>query len=92
MRNITVSVADETYRQARVWAAENDTSISAAVQYMLENLRTILQGRTPPRMPRRNNRFQVPPTPEMSCEDTMRLVNRIESGRFLGQPHGRTES
>jgi hypothetical protein len=38
MRNITVSVRDETYRTARVWAAQRDTSVSAVVQYLLETL------------------------------------------------------
>lgn len=40
MRNITVIVDDKVYRQARVWAAEHDTSVSAVVQYMLSTLRT----------------------------------------------------
>jgi hypothetical protein len=38
MKNITVSVPDETYRQARVWAAKRDTSLSAVVKYLLETL------------------------------------------------------
>jgi len=38
MRNITVSVNDNAYRQARIWAAKRDTSVSAVVTYMLENL------------------------------------------------------
>lgn len=35
MRNITVSVDDETYRRARVRAAELDTSVSAVVRRFL---------------------------------------------------------
>lgn len=38
MKNITVSVDDETYRQARVRAAEADTSVSALVRGFLEEL------------------------------------------------------
>jgi hypothetical protein len=38
MRNITVSVDDETYRRARVAAAERDTSLSALVKTYLEQL------------------------------------------------------
>lgn len=38
MRNITVSVDDETYRLARVRAAESDTSVSALVRNFLEEL------------------------------------------------------
>ncbi|MCX6592740.1 MAG: hypothetical protein NTZ56_14555 [Acidobacteria bacterium] len=35
MRNITVSVDDETYRRARIAAAERDTSVSALVKAFL---------------------------------------------------------
>ncbi len=35
MKNITVSLDDETYRKARVRAAELDTSVSAIVRKLL---------------------------------------------------------
>ena len=38
MRNITVTVDDETYKRARVAAAELDTSVSALVKAYLEQL------------------------------------------------------
>jgi 16S rRNA C967 or C1407 C5-methylase (RsmB/RsmF family) len=38
MRNITVAVTHAAYRQARVWAVERDTSISAMVQHLIQNL------------------------------------------------------
>jgi plasmid stability protein len=38
MRNITVNIPDETYRRARIWAAQRDTSVSAVVNYLLETL------------------------------------------------------
>ena len=38
MRNMTVSIDDETYRRARVAAAERDTSVSAPVKAYLEQL------------------------------------------------------
>jgi hypothetical protein len=38
MRNITVAVDDETYKRARVAAAERDTSVSALVKAYLEQL------------------------------------------------------
>jgi plasmid stability protein len=38
MKNITVSVDDETYRRARVKAAEADTSVSALVKQFLSDL------------------------------------------------------
>jgi hypothetical protein len=47
MKNITVSVDEETYRRARIWAAERGTSVSAVVKCIL----TTLPARTysPPR-------------------------------------------
>lgn len=38
MKNITVSVDDETYRRARIIAAERDTSVSALVKRFLNEL------------------------------------------------------
>lgn len=38
MKNITVSVSDQAYREARVWAAERDTSLSRVVQYFISTL------------------------------------------------------
>ena len=38
VRNITVSVDDDTYRRARVKAAERDTSVSALVKRFLADL------------------------------------------------------
>ena len=38
MKNITVSVPDEVYRDARVLAAQRDTSVSALVVAYLEQL------------------------------------------------------
>ena len=38
MRNITVSIDDETYRRSRVRAAELDTSVSALVRRYLNRL------------------------------------------------------
>ena len=38
MKNITVSVDDETYRRARMKAAEQDTSVSALVRRFLVDL------------------------------------------------------
>lgn len=38
MKNITVTVDDETYRRARVKAAEADTSVSALVRKFLTEM------------------------------------------------------
>jgi len=35
MKNITVTVDDQTYRKARIKAAEQDTSVSALVKHFL---------------------------------------------------------
>ncbi len=37
-KNITVSVDNETYRRARIAAAANDTSVSATVRALLEEI------------------------------------------------------
>jgi len=37
VKNITVTVDDETYRRARIKAAENDTSVSAVVKRLLND-------------------------------------------------------
>ncbi len=39
MKNITISIDDETYRNARIWAALHNTSVSAVVRDLLERLR-----------------------------------------------------
>ena len=44
MRNITVNIPDETYRRARIWAAQRDTSVSAVVNYLLETLPSLKRG------------------------------------------------
>lgn len=38
MKNITVSLDDETYRRARIIAAQRDTSVSALVKRFLTEL------------------------------------------------------
>ncbi|MFN3233379.1 MAG: DUF6364 family protein [Alphaproteobacteria bacterium] len=38
MKNITISVDDETYRKARIVAAERETSVSALVREFLRAL------------------------------------------------------
>ena len=38
MKNITVTVPDETYRLARIWAARKGTSVSALVRRFLESM------------------------------------------------------
>ena len=38
MKNITVTVDDETYRRARIKAAEKDTSVSALVKQFLNDI------------------------------------------------------
>jgi uncharacterized protein YdaU (DUF1376 family) len=40
VKNITVTVDDETYRRARIKAAERDTSVSALVARFLTELAT----------------------------------------------------
>lgn len=46
MKNITVKIDDETYRRARVLAAERETSVSALVREFLESLSAESQATT----------------------------------------------
>ena len=41
MRNITVTVDDETYKRARIAAAALDTSVSALVKHYLQELASV---------------------------------------------------
>ena len=41
MKNITVSISNQGYDAARVWAAEHRTSLSKTVAFILDNLRDI---------------------------------------------------
>ena len=38
MKNITVAVSDNSYKTARLWAANSGTSVSAFVQLVIENM------------------------------------------------------
>ena len=44
MKNITVSVEDETYKRARIKAAERETSISALVKRFLMQVASVESG------------------------------------------------
>ena len=44
MKNITVSISNQGYDAARVWAAEHRTSLSKTVAFILENLPNIPMG------------------------------------------------
>ena len=41
MPYITVTVSESAYRQARIWAATHNTSVSAIVQHCIEHLPTM---------------------------------------------------
>jgi hypothetical protein len=47
MKNITVSLDDETYRRARIWAAERGVSVTAVVKCILTTLPIRSQAKTP---------------------------------------------
>ena len=64
MKSITVSIPDQVYRQARVWAARRDTSISAVVKYLLETLPCIQ--RTAQAFPVIKSTLPAANTPELS--------------------------
>ena len=72
MPNITVTVSEDAYRAARVWAAQNDTSISAVVQYCIEHLPRLPIAQTAAAATTRNPRENVkatgapPPPPPLN--------------------------
>lgn len=69
MRNITVTIPDDSYRRARVWAAERDTSISAVVRHILETLPGI--NRAAKAFPLRNsNPVNANPAPSPTSESS----------------------
>ena len=57
MKNITVSISDDVYRAARVWAAQRGTSLSNVVRYLLSTLH---------RLPRAGVAFPLPGEPAPS--------------------------
>ncbi len=62
MKNITVSVDEKTHRQARIRAAELDTSVSALVRAYLRDLCA----------------QPAPPSPEQSNEELSRVIEEIK--------------
>jgi hypothetical protein len=69
MGNITVAVSDDTYRQARIRAAKNDTSVSAVVPDLL-----LCSGG-------RRNVSTLPPTPPRAL--TAKLKTSIAFGAAI---------
>ena len=67
MKNITVSVDEETHRLARIRAAEMETSVSALVR---DYLRDLVEGRHP-------GRTGDTPRVETAHERRRRLLNEI---------------
>ena len=59
MRNITVSIPEEIYRQARICAAHSDLSVSALVRKFLESLLELPS----PRAAKRVRTLNRPTTP-----------------------------
>ena len=55
MRNITVTVEDETYREIRAWCALRDTCVSHVVQAFLHDLPRLQEVR----------RFPLPEAPDL---------------------------
>jgi len=67
MRNITVTIPDDSYCRARVWAAERNTSISAVVRRLLESLPGL--SRAAKAFPARNsNPINTQPVPSPAPE------------------------
>ena len=55
MRNITLTIEDQTYREIRAWCAQRDTCVSHVVQIFLKDL---------PRL-KQIHRFPLPEVPDL---------------------------
>jgi hypothetical protein len=76
MRNITVAISDDSYRKARIWAAKNDTSVSAVVQDLLQNLPALARAaRTATAVPDPYGKMTPPPSPTGSNHQDYYSVN-----------------
>jgi hypothetical protein len=63
MPNITVFLDEETYRRARIWAADRGTSVSAVVKCILVTL------------PTRASAHPIPPGGQNSVQFDRKTVN-----------------
>jgi len=64
MKNITVCVTERSYREARVWAAERETSLSRVVQYLIETLPGIRRANLAfPEAKTASEKPETPPSP-----------------------------
>jgi hypothetical protein len=76
MKNITVSVSEEAYREARVWAAERETSLSRVVQYFISTLLGIK---------RAARAFPLPNAGANKPESTSSVTNSAQKPSFPAQ-------
>jgi hypothetical protein len=107
MRNITVTIPDDAYTRARVWAANRNTSVSAVVRFLLETLPGI--NRAGKAFPVHNpNPVNTNPAPEsmpeaispnsndflsiFDCGTVEPSLIRLESVASDDHPHGNTNN
>jgi len=69
MKNITVCVTERSYREARIWAAERDTSLSRVVQYLITTLPGIRRANLA--FPEAKTTSEKPETPPTSHKTTV---------------------
>jgi hypothetical protein len=84
MRNITVTVEDQTYHDIRLWCAARDVSVSRLVKTFLQDLHRLKDCR----------RFPLPAAPdpgslaalfdELNIEDLARLRQHLRKNSFPG--------
>ena len=67
MKNITVCVTERAYREARVWAAERETSLSRVVQYLITTLPGIRRANLAfPEAKTASEKPETPPSPHIT--------------------------
>ena len=79
MKNLTLSISDQSLHRARVWAARHQVSLSEVVRYFLDTL---------PECPRSNRVFPepAPSFPEKSLKTTREAVSFLKTVAQQGIP------
>ena len=76
MKNITVCVSDQAYRQARVWAAERDASLSRVGQYFISTL---------PGLKPAARKFPLPDSGAIKSDSTSPVANTVQKPASAAQ-------
>ncbi|MCF6311280.1 MAG: DUF6364 family protein [Verrucomicrobiales bacterium] len=77
MKNITLKVDDETYRKARIWAAQEGTSVSALVREFLQK-RTSKDDAYAVRVAKLEEIYRLADARQQPCDEVLQPFSREE--------------